>query len=251
MPTFTRGEIAIEYQIHGEGPPLLLFAPGGMRSATANWVRAPYLPIDAYSSQFRVIAMDQRNAGASRGPVSADDGWDTYTDDHLALLDELGIERCHVLGMCIGCTFALGLIARAPERVSAAVLQQPIGVSDTNRPVFYELFDGWANDLLPTRPDISAAALPAFRERMFGGDELTYGVSRDVVAACPVPLLVLRGNDVYHPAAISEEIVRIAPRAELVREWKTGDDVPKAIARVRAFLSEHCRGVSRHDHVAE
>jgi pimeloyl-ACP methyl ester carboxylesterase len=238
MPTFTRGEISIHYEVHGQGPTLLLFAPGGMRSATPNWVRAPYLPIDAYSSQFRVIAMDQRNAGASRAPVSADDGWQTYTDDHVALLDELEIERCHVLGMCIGCTFALGLIARVPERVSAAVLQQPIGLSDTNRPVFYELFDGWANDLRTSRPDIEAEVLPGFRAHMFGGNEFTYGVSRETVARCPVPLLVLQGNDVYHPAAISEEIVRIAPRAELVQDWKTGEDVPKAIARVREFLSE-------------
>ncbi|MET0791218.1 MAG: alpha/beta hydrolase [Polyangiaceae bacterium] len=239
MPTFTRGEIAIEYEIHGEGPPLLLLAPGGMRSAMANWVRAPYLPITEYSSQFRVIAMDQRNAGSSRAPVTADDGWHTYTEDQLALLDELGIERCGVLGMCIGCTFALGLIERAPERVSAAVLQQPIGISATNRPIFYELFDGWANDLMRTRSDVLPAVLPAFRERMFGGNDFTYGVSRDAVARCPVPLLVLRGNDVYHPAAISEEITHVAPQADLVQEWKTGEDVAKAVARVRAFLNEH------------
>jgi len=239
MPTFTRGEIAIQYEVHGEGPPLLLFAPGGMRSATAIWARAPYSPIAEFASQFRVIAMDQRNAGASRAPVTADDGWHSYTEDHVALLDELGIERCQVLGMCIGCTFALGLIARAPERVSAAVLQQPIGLSDTNRPVFYELFDGWAAELMQARSDVSPQVLPAFRERMFGGNDLTYGVSRELVARCPVPLLVLRGNDVYHPAFTSEEIAGSAPRAELVPEWKTGDDLPRAIARVRAFLSAH------------
>jgi pimeloyl-ACP methyl ester carboxylesterase len=241
MATLTRGEISIEYEVRGPAlaPALLLLAPGGMRSARAAWARAPYSPIAEFSSQFRVIAMDQRNAGASRAPVSADDGWHSYTDDQLALLDELEVEQCQLLGMCIGCTFALGLIARAPERVRAAVVQQPIGRSATNRPVFYELFDGWASELLQARSDVSAQDLPAFRERMFGGDALTYGVSRDVIARCPVPLLVLRGNDVWHPAATSEEIARSAPRAELVPEWKTGDDVPKAIARVRAFLSEH------------
>ncbi len=239
MATFTRGDVRIEYEIHGQGPALLLLAPGGMRSATAIWARTPYSPIAAFSSSFRVITMDQRNAGASRAPVSADDGWHSYTDDQLALLDELGVEQCLLLGMCIGCTFALGLIARAPARVRAAVLQQPIGLSATNRPVFYELFDGWANELLEKRSDVSAQALPAYRERMFGGDALTYGVSRDEVARCPVPLLVLRGNDVWHPAETSEEIARRAPRAELISDWKTGDDVDKAITRVRAFLSAH------------
>ncbi|MES1173488.1 MAG: alpha/beta hydrolase [Myxococcales bacterium] len=237
MPTFTRNDTTIVYEVHGEGPTLLLFAPGGMRSATAIWGRAPYNPITEFASQFRVITMDQRNAGASRAPVTSEDGWHTYTDDHLALLDELGVERCQLLGMCIGCTFALGVIARAPERVSAAVLQQPIGISDTNRPVFYELFDAWAKELTEARSDVSPEALPGFREHMFGGNELTYGVSREAVAQCPVPLLVLRGNDVYHPAPISEEIVRIAPHAELVHDWKTGDGLPKAIERVRSFLN--------------
>jgi len=239
MATFTRGEVTISYEVHGQGPALLLFAPGGMRSATAVWARAPFNPVSELADRFQVITLDQRNAGASRAPVSPNDGWHTYTDDHLALLDELGVERCHVLGMCIGCTFALALIARAPERVVAAVLEQPIGRSDSNRPVFYELFDGWAKELMEARPELSPEAFPAFREHLFGEDLLTYGVSSEAIARCPVPLLVLRGNDVYHPAAISEEIARIAPRAELVHDWKTGDDLPRAIARVRAFLSEH------------
>ena len=73
---------------------------------------------------------------------------------------------------------------------------------------------------------------------MYDG-EFVFSVSRASVADCPAPLLVLRGNDVYHPSSISEEIVRLAPRAELVHDWKTGDDLPLAVAHVRRFLSEH------------
>jgi pimeloyl-ACP methyl ester carboxylesterase len=238
MPTLRRGELRIEYEVHGNGYPLLLLAPGGMRSATAVWARAPFHPIHEFAGQYRLITMDQRNAGASRAPISAADGWHSYAEDQLALLDELKIERCHLHGGCIGGAFALSLIARAPERVSAAVLQQPIGYSGSNREVFYELFDGWAAELKQTRTDIADEALPPFRSRMYDGD-FVFSVSRDVVAACPAPLLVLRGNDVYHPSHISEEIVRLAPRAELVHDWKTGDDLPLAIAHVRRFLSEH------------
>ena len=50
-----------------------------------NWCSQANVP-EALSPHFRVIAMDQRNAGASRAPVSADDGWHTYTRDQLALL---------------------------------------------------------------------------------------------------------------------------------------------------------------------
>lgn len=211
-----------------------------MRSATAIWGRAPFHPVAEFAGQYRVIAMDQRNAGGSRAPVTATDGWHSYADDQLALLDELKVERCHLLGGCIGGAFALSLIARAPARVSAAVLQQPIGYSGSNRDVFYELFDGWFAELAQSRADIGEDARLPFRARMYDGD-FVFSVSREFVASCPVPLLVLRGNDVYHPSSISEEIVRLAPRAELIPDWKTGDHLAPAVARVRQFLSEHSR----------
>jgi pimeloyl-ACP methyl ester carboxylesterase len=237
MPSFTRGETSIYYEEHGSGPPLLVFAPGGMLSRIELLSRSPYHPVSALADAFRVITMDQRNAGASRAPVSAQDGWHSYTDDHLALLDELEIERCHVLGVCIGGAFALSLIATAPERVRSAVLQQPIGFDGTNRAVFYQLFDSWAAELMRERADISADSLPEFRERMYGGD-FVFSVPRSAALRCAAPLLVLRGNDEYHPTSTSEEIARLAPHAELVQNWKTGEDLSRAVTRVRSFLAE-------------
>jgi len=237
MATFTRGDTSIHYEEHGSGHPVLLFAPGGMRSNLAYWGKAPFDPVRELAGQFRVITMDQRNAGQSRGPVRASDGWHTYAEDHVALLDHLGIDRCHVLGMCIGCSFCLGLIGAVPGRVAAAVLEQPIGFHD-NRGVFQELFDGWAEELLRTRPDVTAEALAGLRARLYDGD-FVFSASRDEVRSCAVPLLVLRGNDLYHPAPISEEIARLAPRAELVPSWKEGADLTRAVASVKAFLALH------------
>jgi pimeloyl-ACP methyl ester carboxylesterase len=250
MPTFTRGATSIYYEEHGTGHPLLVFAPGGMQSRIELLARSPYHPVQELSGEFRVITMDQRNAGASRAPISAEDGWHSYTDDHLALLDELKIERCHLLGVCIGGAFALSLIAAAPERVSAAVLQQPIGFDGSNRTMFYQLFDSWAAELMQTRTDISAQALSEFRERMYAGD-FVFSVTRDATQRCATPLLILRGDDGYHPSSISEEIARTAPHAELVGDWKTGEDLSRAVTRVRSFLAEHGALVSGHDHEAE
>src|SRR5450432_2771045 len=238
MPSFTRGDIRIQYEVHGVGYPVLLLAPGGMRSNMEFWQRTPFNPILELTRYFRVIAMDQRNAGASRAPVSGNDGWHSYTADHLALLDHLGIERCHLLGGCIGGAFALALIEAAPTRVSAAVLQQPIGNSGTNRETFHAMFDGWGQELVRARPDVTPEALTAFEANLYDR-EFVFSATREQVARCPVPLLVLRGDDEYHPAAISEEIVRIAPRAELVQKWKTGDDVADAVSRVLSFLREN------------
>jgi pimeloyl-ACP methyl ester carboxylesterase len=238
MPSLVRGETSIHYEVSGDGFPVLLFAPGGMRSSIALWERAPFHPIRELSSKFRVIAMDQRNAGQSRAPIEPTDGWATYTADHIALLDELGITRCHVLGMCIGSAFCLSLSVHSPERVTAAVLEQPIGLSEGNREVFHQMFDGWADEIASARPDVSRAALASFRNNLYDTD-FAFSVTRGQVENCKVPLLVLRGNDVYHPSDVSEEIARIAPDATLIQSWKEGPALSRAVVRVLEFLQAH------------
>src|SRR5579863_4956483 len=159
MPVFERAGVSLYYEEYGSGYPLLLFAPGGMRSSIDFWRHSPFDPTAELAQDFRVIAMDQRNAGRSRAPISAADGWETYAADHLALLDHLGARRAHVLGGCIGSSYCLGLCRRAPDRVSAAVLQNPIGLSADNRDLFMGMFDSWAAGLTSWRSDVEADAL--------------------------------------------------------------------------------------------
>ena len=219
MATFKRGDVELHYEVHGEGFPILLFAPGGMRSAVPFWRRSEWDPIEALSPHFQVVAMDQRNAGRSKAPVSAEDGWHVYTADHIALLDHLGIEKTHLMGGCIGGPYCFGVIAQAPERVCAAVLQQshrqrrqqPRALLRHVRPV-----DGRREAAPAGRPD---AAWQRFRANMFDQPFL-YNTSREFVAACTTPLLVLMGDDAYHPQATSREIAELAPNARLVEEWK-------------------------------
>jgi pimeloyl-ACP methyl ester carboxylesterase len=142
------------------------------------------------------------------------------------------------MGGCIGSSYCLGLIKLAPDRVSAAVLQNPIGLSPENRAAFYEMFDGWASELMKARSELSEAAFKAFRAQMYYGD-FVFSVSRAFVRECRTPMLVLAGDDLYHPAPIAEEIARLAPNAELITKWKTPDATPAAVARVRAFLKAH------------
>jgi pimeloyl-ACP methyl ester carboxylesterase len=238
MPVFERAGVSLYYEEYGSGYPLLLFAPGGMRSSIDFWRRSPFDPTAELAQDFRVIAMDQRNAGRSHAPIGVADGWETYAADHLALLDHLGARRAHVMGGCIGSSYCLGLIKLAPERVSAAVLQSPIGLSPENRTAFHEMFDGWAGELKQARPELSEAALSAFRARMYDTD-FVFSVSRDFVRGCRTPMLVLAGDDLYHPAPTAEEIARLAPNCELIVKWKTSDATPAAVARVRSFLKTH------------
>lgn len=237
MPTFEREGISIYYEVHRQGFPLLLFAPDGVRSSIPIWSRAAYGPIRELSADLRVIALDERNAGQSRAPIRASDGWHVYTEDHLALLDHLHVKRAHLLGSCIGPSFALALIAAAPERVTSAVLQQPIGATEENHPLFRTGFDSWTSELAPHHPEAKAEDFAAFRERFFGGD-FVFSVSRDAVRASP-PLRVLAGNDAHHPYETSREIASLAPNVECVERWKDPELVPETVQRVRAFLKAH------------
>ena len=112
MPSFEHHGAHIYYEEFGQGFPILTFAPAGLQSVIDVWSQAsaPINPTTEFADKFRVIAMDQRNAGKSRAPLSASDGWHTYSSDHLALLDHLKIDRCHLMGGCIGSSYCLGVI---------------------------------------------------------------------------------------------------------------------------------------------
>lgn len=240
MPTFSKDDVSIYYEVVGEGFPVLLFAPGGMRSAIDFWTGGQWNPIEALSPHFQIIAMDQRNAGRSSAPVTANDGWQCYTADHLNLLDHLGIDRCHLLGGCIGGPYCMGVMSAAPDRVATAVLQQTIGL-DENRQAFYEMFDGWADTLKKDRADISEQALNQFRSNMYDGD-FVFSVDRDFVRNCQIPMLVLMGDDLYHPQSTSREIANLAPNARLIESWKAPEVVNQTIETVVDFLKSNTPG---------
>ena len=142
MPQIDRPDGArIHYETFGEGYPLLLLAPGGVSSQVEFWERGPINPIREFAGEFQVIGMDQRHAGRSPAPA-AEFSYDQMAGDQLAVLDALGLERAHVMGGCIGCAYAWKLIHDAPERISAAVCQDPVGLDQTNSlGTFFQMFD--------------------------------------------------------------------------------------------------------------
>jgi pimeloyl-ACP methyl ester carboxylesterase len=75
MPLFEHEGVAINYEVRGTGFPLLLIAPGGMNSSIEWWARAALNPLEVYGDDFQLVAMDQRNAGASTGPLDVEDPW--------------------------------------------------------------------------------------------------------------------------------------------------------------------------------
>jgi pimeloyl-ACP methyl ester carboxylesterase len=241
MPDFEYDSTSLHFEEHGSGFPILLIAPGAMDSTIAMWSNAPINPLARYEDSFRLIAMDQRNAGQSFGPLESADPWGTYAQDQLALLDHLGIDRFHVMGCCIGGSFALKLIERAPGRVAAAVLEQPVGIADGNGQLYEQMWRSWGSRL-SGRPDLSPEAIEEFGNRMWGQD-FVVSVTREFVQSCRTPLLVLPGTDPYHPTATGREIATLAPAGEVFEPWNDSrQHLTEATEAVRNFLQMHIPG---------
>src|SRR5260370_11496364 len=127
MPFYERGQVRIHYEDVGSGFPLLVIPGGGLNSTIAGLATHPFNPFDEFKGEFRVIAADLRNAkgGQSSGPLEVDRPWEAYTDDHIGLMDHLGIREVMVLGFCIGGPFIWDLLKRAPDPGGSNVLAEP------------------------------------------------------------------------------------------------------------------------------
>jgi pimeloyl-ACP methyl ester carboxylesterase len=144
MPYYERGDVRIHYDDSGSGFPLLVIPGGGLNSTVAGLATHPFNPIDEFKGEYRVITADLRNAngGQSSGPLAIDRPWDAYTNDHLGLMDHLGISEFMVHGFCIGGPFIWNMLKRAPRRVVAAVLAQPRGFRPEMPDLFYRTTSG-------------------------------------------------------------------------------------------------------------
>lgn len=238
MPQFDYDATSIHFEEYGSGFPLLLIAPGAMESAIEMWAGATIDPLAHYADFFRLIAMDQRNAGRSYGPLEPSDPWGAYASDQLALLDHLGVGRFHVMGACIGASFALKLIERAPAHVAAAVLEQPVGITNGNGPLYEQMWRSWGAGL-SDRTDLTREGIEVFGNRMWR-DDFVVSVSRDFVRSCRTPLLVLPGTDRYHPTATGREIAALAPAGRILEPWNDSQaHVDQAATTIGSFLQAH------------
>ncbi|HEX4195476.1 MAG TPA: alpha/beta hydrolase [Stellaceae bacterium] len=249
-PFYTKGPISIAYEEAGSGFPLLLIAGGGLNSTMAALrpdvpMGAPFNPMIEFPDEFRCITADLRNAtgGRSIGPVEIDRPWDSYTDDHLGLMDHLGIDKFMVLGFCIGGPFIWNLLRRAPDRIVAAVLAQPSGSRPEMRDLFY---DGgmktWGPPLVARRPEVTMETVDKFLTRMFRTDpDFVFTVTRDFVRSCKTPVLILPDDIAPHPYEVAMESVMLAPNAQLsLYPWKEPPArIPLAVRHIRSFLRAH------------
>src|ERR1700716_1575892 len=167
---YEKGNVRIRYQEVGSGFPLLVTPGGGLNSRISTWATAVINAKEECKSDSRCSAMDQRNATGrdSTGPTPVDDPWGAFADDQLGLMDHLGIRQFFFFGNCIGGSFALKLMERAPERVVAGVLSQPIGHRPGDPAVMYDLSrDVWAKEFRAKRPEVSTETIEKYLHNLY------------------------------------------------------------------------------------
>jgi len=230
----TLGGAAIEYEVRGEGPAVLLLHafPLGLFMWDAQ--------AEALAPTHRVVRFDARGFGGSApgdGPLTMDQ----IADDAALLLDRLGIDRAIVAGCSMGGYAALAFVRRHPQRLAGLVLQDTRSGADTeeakgNRAalaarVLAEGPSAAADAFLPKllgertqreRPEL----VFRLRERILGTSaqgiaNALHGLagrpdSRETLTTIRVSTLVLVGaEDVLTPPAESEAMATAIPQSRL------------------------------------
>jgi 3-oxoadipate enol-lactonase len=221
--------VDLHYTVHGRGTPLLLIH--GLGSSGIDWdAQTAALAVD-----YQVIAPDLRGHGRSprpAGPWSMRD----FADDLLALLDRLGIESAHVMGLSLGGGIAFQLAVQAPQRVRSLVivnsgpelLPRTLGerLAIWKRYAIIHLLGmrrmgaALAPRLFPRDADLQRS----FVERFASNDKRAYlaalrafvgwSVMRQL-GTIPCPTLVVAADQDYTPVAAKQAYVALLPAAQL------------------------------------
>jgi pimeloyl-ACP methyl ester carboxylesterase len=130
VPSAVLDGIATRYEVIGDGPPLLMYAPGGFDATIEKWstqgVYARIKLLDHLPKKYRCIVFDRRECGHSGGRVEAVT-WQHYALQGKLLLEKLGIDRAHVMGGCMGVSCVMAFAVAYPQATMSMLLWWPVG----------------------------------------------------------------------------------------------------------------------------
>lgn len=237
MPIVNVGDINIYYEVHGDGEPLLLIM--GLSGDMTSWI----FQIPEFSRKYRVIAFDNRGVGQSDAP---DVPYSTamMADDTAGLLDALGVERAHIMGLSMGGMIAQELALKYPQRVKSLILATTaarlyswathilgtmlrLDQEGVNRETLTTLrLSWWFTDKVFDNPELVRTVIDTMLANPY--PQSVHGHARQFAAATEhdtrerigkitAPTLVLVGKeDILLPVKMSEELAAGIPNAELV-----------------------------------
>jgi 3-oxoadipate enol-lactonase len=133
MPVCNVNGIDIYYEIHGEGEPVIF--GNGVFSNTLGWINQT--PV--FSKEYQVILYDMRGQGQSEKPEGAY-SFDLHADDQKALLDELGIDKVHHVGISYGAELGLFFAIKYPKLLKSLVVCSAVSYVGT---LLFEMAQLW------------------------------------------------------------------------------------------------------------
>ncbi len=237
MPHAKVDGFELYYEVHGEGFPLVLIR--GVGSTADNW----YMQVPAFAPSYRVVIFDNR-AIARSGDPGGEFSMKDLAADLAGLLDTLGLERAHVLGLSLGGMVAQEFALTYPERMAGLVLCATHPGGEQVVPAAPEIIDIFARLIatgseeamaeaatalfapatLANRPDVLepyyevGARFEVPAEVMIRQFSAVQGFSSwEWLPSLSAPTLVLTGDqDALIPPVNSENLASRIPDAELV-----------------------------------
>lgn len=221
MPVTQSSGYHIDYQVHGEGTPLVLHH--GFTSNQSIWSYYGY--VQALSQHYKVITIDALGHGKSDKPHTSS----AYTLEHrcgdvLAVLDALHIQQAHYVGYSLGGRVGYGLMRYAPERITSLILggahpyadlstQAFAHVDGENPEAFFKAMETVVQEQIPAaikmqirHNDLVALAASSQYPRLSLASYLQDN---------PVPTLLFCGKDDQRHSSI-EEFAAALPNSEFI-----------------------------------
>ena len=265
------GRDRIAYQVLGEGPPDLVLTSGSFGHVDMAW-EDPGIALffRTLASFSRLILFDRRGTGASDPvPIDSLPPWETYTQDLVAVLDEVGAEQAALLTQVDAGPMAMFFAGTKPERTRALILANatarylatddyPIGVPvEVAEAVLAQVDQLWGTEAMVTMQAPSRAGDERFR-RWLARFQRTNASPRAVLAflraafemdassilpLIQAPTLILHRRDcqlvpVTHGRYLAERIpgARMVelPGTELTLFWETPE---VALDHIEQFLT--------------
>ncbi len=261
MPTIPSGDIYFE--THGAGAPVLLVP--GLGGVGSYW--NPNIP--AFTHRHQVIVHDHRGTGQS-GRSRIAYSVDQMTDDLVAVMDHLQIEKAHLVGHSTGGAIGQTLAVKHPERLLSLTIYASWTKAD---PFFRRVFearrtlltvagaaayvratavflypDWWINDNAALLESRERQVVPAFPPAEIVASRIDAIVAFDRTPDLPkirTPTLVICARDDFlTPPYFSRELARLIPGAEFVELERGGHcasetSTPEFNGAVLGFIARH------------
>jgi aminoacrylate hydrolase len=263
MPKVAISNGEISYETHGRGTPVLLVP--GLGGVGSYW--APNIP--AFSQKYQVVIHDHRGTGqSSRSEIRY--SVEQMTDDLLAVMDHLGIDKAHLVGHSTGGAIGQTMAVMHPDRLISLVIYASWTKSD---PFFERVFEArrtlliksgaaayirstpvflypnwWINSNIDLLEERERATIPTFPPAEIAAGRidaiLEFDRTADLGRIRTPTMVICAKDDILTPPYFSRELARIIPKAQLVELERGGHCASETNTRefdeaVLQFIGQH------------